>query len=65
MQELARFCSTMGRHFTEMSDTELDDELERLGITDTSFKPLLKAIPVLAEEEKQQILSSFRGPDQP
>lgn len=61
MKELAKFCSTMTRHYTEMSDDELDNELERLGIVDARFKPLLKAIPVLAEDEKQKILSSFRG----
>lgn len=47
------------KHYTEMSDEEIDRELERFGINDPEFKALIRAIPVLKEKEKEKILQIF------
>jgi transcriptional regulator with XRE-family HTH domain len=62
IKEVEKFyTATRAKHYTELTDDEIDQEFERLGITDVRFKPFLKAIPVLTEKEKQKILRSFRN----
>lgn len=53
------YASAMNKHYTEMNDDEIDQELDRLGIIDTRFKMLVRAIPVLTETQKEKILASF------
>lgn len=60
IKEVEKFCSiSTGRHYTEMNEDELNQELERLGITDSRFKALFKAVPVMSEGEREKILRPF------
>ena len=64
IQEVEKFCSiSTGKHYTEMNEEEIDQELERLGITDDRFKALFKAVPVMSEEDKEKIWDCFRNAD--
>jgi len=56
LKEIERVHSlARNRHYTEMSDAEIDRELERLGITDPRFQALFKSIPLLCEKERERI----------
>ena len=62
IQEAEKFCSIgTGKNYTEMNEDELDQELERLGITDSRFKALFKAVPIMSEEERERMLASFHN----
>ena len=56
LKEIERVHSlACNKHYTEMSDAEIDRELERLGITDPRFQALFKSIPLLGEKERERI----------
>jgi transcriptional regulator with XRE-family HTH domain len=60
MKEVEKFCSIrIGKHYTEVNEDELDQELERLGITDSRFKALFKTVPVMSEGERESVLRFF------
>lgn len=62
IKEVEKFCSiSMGKHYSEMNEEEMYQELERLGITDGRFNALFRAVPVMSERQKDRIFACFRN----